>query len=166
MGIMGPCVSTQVTALLLTLSSSEVKHWPGQDTQPSPGQAPPAAQSWTLHCEPRPAPHIPSQPRPPAPAVSTNERPAVAGDAWPRGNIIGRQIWTLRQWPWVYCYGDTDNTETGGDQAKMPGTLALHSGQVWGLIWTKLQEAIFWTYCVVNRCFLGTFNFFRHFLFF
>ena len=39
----------------------------------------------------------------------------------------------------------------------------LHSGQVWGLIWTKLQEAIFWTYFVVNRCFLGTIDVFRHF---
>ena len=31
--------------------------------------------------------------------------------------------------------------------------MTLHCGQVWGLRWTKLQEAIFWTYCVVNRCF-------------
>ena len=29
----------------------------------------------------------------------------------------------------------------------------VHSGQVWGLRWTKVQEAIFWTYCVVKRCF-------------
>ena len=36
----------------------------------------------------------------------------------------------------------------------------VHSGQVWGLRWTKVQEAIFWTYCVVKRCFQGYFIYF------
>ena len=43
---------------------------------------------------------------------------------------------------------------------------AAHYGQVLGLIWTKLQEGIFWTYCVVNRCFLGNLIFFMHLCFY
>ena len=34
----------------------------------------------------------------------------------------------------------------------------LPSGQVWGSRWTKIQGAIFWTYCDVNRCFKGKLN--------
>ena len=45
-------------------------------------------------------------------------------------------------------------------------TMAMHCGQVWGLIWTKLQEAIFWTICVVNSYFLGNLIFLNIFFYF
>ena len=68
MGIMGPCLCSHCTELL-------VRHWTQSRLRPRH-----SAQATTS---------IPSQP--PPGSVSTNGRPALVGDAWPRRPLIGRE---------------------------------------------------------------------------
>ena len=78
-------------------------------------------------------------------------------DLWVPSPVPRTQVWVyleltqglvqLNDRSFSYFHDDTNMTPDWWCSS------SLHCGQVWGLRWTKLQEAIFWTYCVVNRCF-------------